>query len=155
MFFWGGDHLFFSGITSSNKHRKKKEYPSTIFTIQRASFWVLDYGGDGFGSGVSHLVMACPDPGAVGRVWGEWFIFILGFSLMFAEKEDKPLPPHTTDRTWVRTSHNQVDAAWRDGKDYGGDGFGSGVSHLVMACPDPGAVGRIFTIQRASFWVLV
>jgi ribosomal protein S24E len=35
-----------------------------------------DYGGDGFGSGVSHLVMACPDPGAVGRVWGEWFIFL-------------------------------------------------------------------------------
>lgn len=33
---------------------------------------------------------------------------ILDFSLMFAEKEDKPLPPHTTDRTWVRTSHNQV-----------------------------------------------
>jgi hypothetical protein len=25
---------------------------------------------------------------------------ILGFSLMFAEKEDKP-PPHTTDRTWL------------------------------------------------------
>lgn len=35
-----------------------------------------DYGGGGFGSGVSHLVMACLDPGAVGRVWGEWFIFL-------------------------------------------------------------------------------
>jgi hypothetical protein len=35
-----------------------------------------DYGGGGFGSGVSRLGLACAGSGVVGRVWGEWFIFL-------------------------------------------------------------------------------